>query len=180
MAKQDNSTAATTDTITEEGKPATGAEVTVQGPKYDDDTLLSIDSFEAAVRLATAEFGGELVAAEETLGNGFTILNGDAKNVLCGVPLVFLGWNFNLGDNGEFVSAQVVARMPGGGMLKAIINDGSTGVYKQLSEFTQRNGGRMGGMTARGGLTRSDYTYEDTKTGERKPATTFYINTSAS
>lgn len=166
--------------ITQDGKSDEGSSVVLQGPKYDDETLLNIDSFDAAVALVQAEFGGELVAAEETLGNGFVILNGDSKNVLCGVPLVFMGWNFNMGDNGEFVSAQVVARMPGGGMLKAIVNDGSTGIYKQLSEFTSRNNGRMGGMTARGGLTRSDYTYVDDKTGETKPATTYYINTSAS
>lgn len=166
--------------ITEDGVPgAPGAEVITRGPQWDDDTLLDIKSFDEAVRLAQEEFGGELVAAEETLGNGFTILNGDAKNILCGVPLVFMGWNFNLGDKGEFVSAQVVARMPGGGMVKAIINDGSTGVYKQLSAFTKRTG-RLGGLTARGGLTRSDYTYTDKDTGESKPATTFYINTAAS
>lgn len=166
--------------ITETGAPADGSTVSVQGPRYDDEVLLSLDSFDAAVALAQQTFGGELVKAEETLGNGFTILNGEAKNVLCGVPLVFLGWNFNVGDQGEFVSAQVVARMPGGGMLKAIINDGGTGIFKQLGEFTDRNNGQMGGLFARGGLTRSDYKYKDEVTGEERPATTFYINTSAS
>lgn len=168
------------DTITEDGKPADAATVVIAGPKFDDETLLSLDSFDAALKLAQETFGGEVVSAEETLGNGFTILNGEAKNVLCGVPCVFLGWNFNAGDVGEFVSAQVVARMPGGGMLKAIINDGGTGIYKQLLEFTNRNNGRMGGLMARGGLTRSDYKYKDPNSGEERPATTYYINTSAS
>lgn len=164
--------------ITEDGQPDTGTDVIMRGPQWDDDTLLSISSFDEALRLTQQEFGGEIVAAEETLGNGFTILNGEAKNILCGVPLVFMAWNFNLGDTGEFVSAQVVGRIPGGGIIKAIINDGSTGVYKQLSAFTKRTG-KLGGLSARGGLTRSDYTYTDPNTGEQRPATTFYINTTA-
>lgn len=173
MASKTNPT-----TVDENGAPSQGAEMILKGPQWDDDTLLGIDSFDAAVALVQAEFGGELVSAEETLGNGFTILNGEAKNILVGVPCVFMGWNFNAGDKGEFVSAQIVARMPGGGMLKAIVNDGSTGIFKQLKAFTGRTG-KLGGLSARGGLTRSDYKYMDETTGEERPATTYYINTTA-
>lgn len=159
--------------------PDENAAVIMRGPQWDDDTLLAIDSFDAALALVKEEFGAELVSADETLGNGFTILNKDAKDVLIGLPCIFMSWNFNLGDNGEFVSAQVVARGPGGSTIKAIVNDGSTGIYRQLSEYTRRSNGKQGGMIARRGLTRSDYTYEDPTTGESRPATTYYIDTTA-
>jgi hypothetical protein len=165
-----------TDTVIEpDGTPVDNAEVSVRGPGWDDDTLLGLDSFEAALALVQETFGAELVSADETLGNGFTILNGPAKDVLIGHQMIVMSWNFNIGDVGPFVSVQCVAKLPGGGTLKAIINDGSTGIYAQLDTLYQRTG-KLGGLHVKHGLRRSDYTYTNDK-GEESPASTYYLDT---
>ena len=55
---------------------ATGAEIDVTNvPKYSDDELLSVQSFEDAYALAVQYYGEEnLVSADETIGNGFRLL----------------------------------------------------------------------------------------------------------
>jgi hypothetical protein len=151
-----------------------GADVVVRGPKYDADRLAAVESFDDAVALA-AETVGEIANAADELGDGFAILSD--KNKLVGVPCMFLSWNFNLGDYGEFVSAQVVARTESGGVLKVIVNDGGAGIYQQLSDFTAKSN-KLGGLFARHGLRRSDYTYKDEK-GKDTPATTYYIDQTA-
>lgn len=151
-----------------------GATVAMRGPQFDDDTLLSIKSFDDALSLASQELG-EIADVGETLGNGFAVL--ENKDALIDVPCLFLSWNFNNGDFGEFVSAMVVARSESGGSRKVILNDGSTGIFQQLEAYTKRTG-KMGGLIARHGLTRSDYDYTDDK-GQVRPASTYYINTAA-
>lgn len=150
------------------------AEIVERGPQFDDVDLLAIETFDDALRLTADELGGIANVGDE-LGNGFAIL--DKKDSLIGVPCVFMSWNFNEGDFGPFVSAQVAARSESGGVRKLIVNDGSTGIYAQLSAYTKRTG-KMGGLMARAGLTRSDYEYTDSE-GKTRPASTFYIDTSA-
>lgn len=153
---------------------ATGAEVSLRGPEFDSAALAAIDSFDAALALVQDTLGAVDVASDE-LGDGFAILDDKAK--LVGVPSLFISWNFNIGDYGEFVSAMVVARNESGAPLKVILNDGSTGIYKQLSDYTAKTS-KMGGLFARQGLRRSDYTYTD-KDGKTAPATTYYIDQTA-
>lgn len=147
------------------------------GTRFSDEQLLAVDSFDAALELLANE-GVVIDHAEETLGNGFAILKD--KGLLCGVELLFLSWQFNNGDNGEFVSANVIARMPGQKTpSKFVVNDGSTGIRDQLKLYTKKTG-KTAGLHAKRGFTRSDYTYTDETTKETKGATTFYIDTSAS
>lgn len=154
------------------GEP--GTDVAIPATRFSDDDLLAISSLDD-VRTLLAANEIPLVAADQVLGNGFSIVND--KGFLCGVPMILLGWSFNRGDNGEFVSVNAVANLPGNTMGKFIINDGGSGIYAQLRKYTERTGKAAGLYVARG-LRRSDYTYDD-GSGVPKQATTFYLDTSA-
>lgn len=158
----------------------TSTEIAVNGqPKYSDDELLAVQSFDDALRLAAEYYGEEnLVSADETIGNGFRLLAN--KDTLIDVPFVALAWRFNPGDFGEFITMMVVTETG----QKYIVNDGSTGVCSQLATYTNSTG-RHGGMIVKRGLTRSDYEYEDNSVLDsegnptKRPASTYYLNTSA-
>jgi hypothetical protein len=149
-----------------------GKEIQEAVPQYRDAELLSVQSFEDAYALAAQYYGEEnLVRADETIGNGFRLLAN--KDTLIDVPLILLGWRFNPGNHGEFVTMMVVTK----DNRKFIVNDGSTGICQQLAAYTNATG-RHGGMLVANGFTRSDYEYENEK-GEKEPAQTYYLNTSA-
>lgn len=137
------------------------------------DDYRNIDSFEAAASLLETKMG-PLTDVADDLGDGFAVLATEDKARLVKVPLIFIDWRFTLGDQGEFVSAHVITKSGD----KYIVNDGSTGIYQQLQEYTERTG-KEGGLFASHGLRRSDYTYQDKNDGKMKPATTYYIDTSA-
>lgn len=144
---------------------------------FTEEDLRAITTFDEAIALATAEHGAA-VYADEVLGDGFALLSTDGKARLVGVPLCFMEWSFYDGEfGGKFVAARVVARGPSGNVERYILNDGSTGICDQLAKF-QLNKGRNGNLIARYGLRRSDYEYTD-ESGKTKPATTYYIDTSA-
>jgi hypothetical protein len=154
-------------------------EIVTSVPKYGDEELLSVQSFEDAYALALQYYGEEnLVRADETIGNGFRLL-GD-KDTLIDTKFIILGWRFNPGDFGEFVTMMVVTEDG----RKFIVNDGSTGINQQLALYTNATG-RHGGMLVEHGLTRSDYEYEDNSVLDsegnptKRPAKTYYLNTSA-
>src|SRR5690242_7517673 len=106
----------------------TGKEIEVQIPKYSDEELLSVQSFEDAYALAVQYYGEEnLVRADETIGNGFRLLAN--KDTLVDTPLILLGWRFNPGDFGEFVTMMVVTKDG----RKFVVNDGGTGICQQLA-----------------------------------------------
>lgn len=139
--------------------------------------LSDVSSFDDALRLMEETYGADaLVLASDVLGDGFTLL--ENKDQLIGVPAAFISWRESLGDFGPFIAARVVTQDG----RKVVILDGSTGIYAQLSEFSQKFG-RDGGLIARNGLRRSDYEKEmpDPKTGElvKRPASTYYIDTTA-
>jgi hypothetical protein len=148
--------------------------IALRGPQYDSNALRAIESFDDAIALTQVEMG-EIVAADQVIGDGFAIVTD--KDSLIGKPLLFMSWTFHSGDYGTFVSAQCAARNESGGVSKVILNDGSTGVFQQLSDYTNSTD-KMGGLLARHGLRRSDYTYTGDD-GKEKPASTYYIDTSA-
>lgn len=151
----------------------TSKAVVAAPPKYSDDELLAVQSFEDALNLAAQYYGEEnLVRADETIGNGFRLLAN--KDTLIDTPLILLAWRFNPGDYGEFVSMMVVTKDG----RKFVVNDGGSGICQQLATYTNATG-RHGGMLVANGFTRSDYEYEDPTTGEKSPAHTYYLNTSA-
>lgn len=151
--------------------------VAVQAHRFSDEQLSSIESFDDVTALLAAE-GITLDSADEVLGNGFTILDKDEKGMLVGIPLVCLSWQFNAGDNGEFVSINIVAKMPGNVVpSKFVVNDGSTGIRDQLKAYSNKTG-KFAGLTVKRGFRRSDYPYTDAD-GKTRTATTFYLDTSA-
>lgn len=123
--------------------------VTVGTTSLTDDDLRGVTSFEDAMALASQLHGTVADFAAE-YGTGFTLLTD--KSQLEGTHLVLLQWRINDGDFGGFVS--VVGVTAGG--LKFIINDGSTGIYKQLYEISVTTQ-RSGGLEVRKGLRRSEY-----------------------
>lgn len=179
-------------------QPRPGNDVESSEPEiveaFDFDARASIASMGDAIALVNKRFG-EVVAAHETpeLGDGFRIASDDEKERLCGVPLMFLSWVFRPGDfDEEYVSCRVISQ-DGSAVRKWLINDGGTGICKELRAF-QNVTGRTGGLFVKNGLRMSKY-HIDAETREplsrhefrlaqstgRKtiPAATFYLDSSA-
>ena len=159
---------------------------------FNDQMLADIDSWDVAFSAANAEYG-TIVLADRVLGNGFRIATEDDKRRLVGTPLMFLEWLEREGDFGQMVTAMVIQRLTDGGIAKWVVNDGSTGICKQLIDYTAASG-RRGGLAVQHGLRESTYNIDAesgtplTKQEEREyltsgrkmvPAHTFYIDTSA-
>lgn len=153
-------------------RKANGSDVE-KTPAYSVEELAGISSFEEALNLATEKHGAESVArASEQIGDGFKLL--ENKDQLCGVPMLIMAWDFHMGDHGEFVSAKVVTKDNN----KFIVNDGSSGLRDQLMAYSAKTGSQTN-LFCDKGLRRSDYKYTD-EDGTEKPATTYYLDTSAS
>lgn len=150
----------------------TGKDLAVPGTDFSVDELAAIVSFDDAMALATAKLGEDGISrASEEIGDGFKLL--ENKDQLIGIPMLLVTWDFHQGDHGEFVSAKVVTR----DNQKFIVNDGSSGIRDQLVAYSAKKF-RQGGLFCDKGLRRSDYKYTD-ENGIEKPATTYYLDTSA-
>lgn len=131
----------------------------------DDDFMRGLVSFEDISKA----FGGEIVDAASMLGDGFELLKD--KNLLVGVPLIVVKHKQASGDHGQFSAAHIVTEKGD----RYVIVDGSTGIHAQLVKYAASpHAGKP--ILLKNGLTRSDYEYTDEKTGELKPATTFYLS----
>ena len=162
---------------------------------FSEDALREIVSFDDAYRL-TLEYQGEIVEADQVLGDGFSVLKQEDKARLVGVPLILMEWDFYPGDFGsEFVAVRIAARNQDGTTGKYVLNDGSTGIAVMLRKYQERTGKR-GGLLVKHGLSVSDYEYCDMcrvvtskcdvpdvhkNSPERlwRPAKTYYLDTSA-
>lgn len=152
-----------------------GTELT-QPDGFTNDELRSLNTLEDISTI----LGGQVVNAADEMGNGFTIMEKEQKDRLCGVPLVILSWSVNVGDHGLFVSAYVAELNKQGQVVgKWIVNDGSmkSGLGQQLKELTDEKG-MVRGLFVPNGLRRSDYEYTNDK-GETAPTSTYYIDLSA-
>lgn len=149
------------------------------GRMASDDQLRSIKSFDDALALASELYDGEVHSITEELGNGFTVLSTEDKDRLINVPFIIIGTRFNQGKEGEFVTIALTTKSG----EKYIINDGSTGIFRQLAGdpsagepgLVERTG-RPGGWYVPCGLRRSDYEVE--VDGKVRSATTYYLDTS--
>lgn len=147
-------------------------DVAVAEVKLSDDALAGLTSFNDALALIEETYGKEaLVIASDVLGDGFAMLTN--KDKLVDEPFIFISWDFHLGDHGEFMAGRIMTQDG----KKYILVDGSTGICKTMSEYTEKTGKKVG-MVCLKGLRRSDYTYTD-ENGKDTPATTYYINTEA-
>lgn len=159
---------------------------------FTDEALANIDSFADAIALATAEFGGVINAHEDkNLGTGFRLTDEADKYRLIGVPLLLLDWRFNAGDFGDdYISIHAIQQNEDGSASKLVINDGGSGICRDLRKYTGMTG-RKGGLFVRRGLRVSEYdTIADGGPDNGKPAPrdykgktgkgkTFYLDFSA-
>lgn len=154
-------------------------------PNITADEYRNITSLEDAMKLS-AKHGGKVLVAEQVLGDGFSVTTD--KKSLIGVPLYIMEWMFHEGkyqrdseegaqETGEFVGARIVAQTVKG-LKKLIINDGGSGIYKQLKELSDSQN-VFKDLYVERGLRVSEYTYKDSK-GKEQPAKTFYLDTSGS
>lgn len=143
----------------------------------DDGQLKNVKTFADAIALLNKN--GVPSDTIANYGTGFNVVK--ENDQLIGKPLVILEWVFRKGTFGEYVSAIIVTEDG----TKAILNDGSTGICKQLREVTDSRieEGRafpQQGLACENGLRRSDYEYRsvDEKTGEETliPASTYYLS----
>ncbi len=124
-----------------------------------------VSSFEDALE----QFGADAVTIDD-----YEKL--DDKEALIGKPFAIMRWWFtpsDVGERGEFAVLKVITQQPlydphGTARTKFTIVDGSTGIYAQLREITNRTG-KNGGLVCRNGLRASRYEYQG------MPATTFYL-----
>jgi hypothetical protein len=86
------------------------------------------------------------------------------KDSLIEEEFLIVEWKFHQGSFGEYVAALII--FPDS--TKAVLTDGSMGIYAQLKGITTETG-RTQGLHAKRGLRRSDYEVGG------KPASTFYI-----
>lgn len=175
---------------------ATGEQPTQEVAVHDffsEEALRGITSFEDAARLLYLN-DIAIDNAAAVLGDGFALLKDERKNILVGVPMLILEWNFYPGDFGDtFAALRLVSRNPDGSAGKYIVNDGSTGIAKALKNYTARTG-KTSGLMVPNGFRSSAYTFCETcgrplangeadddhrEAGKHKKATTYYLDTSA-
>jgi hypothetical protein len=160
-----------------EGDPTTAVAVR----QFTNEDLLNISTFEDALALV-AETYGDVLAADEVIGNGFRMLANKEK--LVGTPFVAIQWKFFDGDYGSKYTNLLVVTDRGD---RYLVNDGGAGITRDLMEYSTRTS-RMGGVVFRNGLSSSTYDFcsecgstvcEAPDEHRMTPATTFYLDLSA-
>lgn len=133
-------------------------------PITDENFLSDIDGFSSAI--AALEKIGAKVVDSDDLGHGFKVTD---KATLVKVPLLIIGYRFHDSESAKFVTVFAVTEDD----RKVIFNDGGTGIYSQLQQYSEKS---IDSILLRDGLSRSDYQYEDEK-GVMRDATTYYLST---
>lgn len=170
--------------VTRKAEKATAEESTPESTGHDlaliqgvsNEVAKSFNSFSDVAEY----FGADNIddAAQE-LGDGYALENN--KDKLIGVTMVLVDWNFLPGD---FKVPDNVDPWPGQGMYSTIrlitqdgrkfrISDGSTGIHRQLWEYSQERE-RQTGLLVRRGLKKSTYSNEHSS-----EAYTYYLDVSA-
>ena len=135
---------------------------------YPQDAIGAVDSFAAALELAGQTHGLAEADKEPSLGDGFKVASEDDKRRLCGVLLLFMEWAFRESDFGsdqDWVSISAIQRGENGEAIKWIINDGSTGIAKDLQAYTEKTG-KTGGLLVKHGLSESKYFIDGNRESE--------------
>jgi hypothetical protein len=110
-----------------------------------------VNPFEAAMQEAQARYG-EIVRASDVLGDGFTLI--DDATPLIGQPFLLFDWKFLHGAyDGDFATMRIVTAA--GTCYR--YNDGGTGVFATLKDFSDRFG-QTGGLYVGSGFRQSQYT----------------------
>lgn len=121
--------------------------------------------------------GVKIDNASEAIGDGFPLMKD--KERLLSSPLLLLSWSFQEGDQqpdpdrpGHFLPF-VAVKCINQANQKFTVTDGSTGICRQLAEYTAATG-KSAGMFASRGLRKSEYDLPDGSGGR---GTTYYIDT---
>ena len=111
-----------------------GTLITLDSLRDDAKAVRSI-SFETMFQ--TLEAAGDLVDAEQEYGDGAVLLRKEDKRKLVGVPLILFDWSWSegVGASGE----KVTLRLKAADGTIYVINDGSSGIYRQMDELRGRN-----------------------------------------
>lgn len=146
----------------------------------DERDLRNIGSLDDAFQFVNEQLGGMESFAD--YGTGFEVLDKRDKDRLVKTPFAILEWRFQQSKEykSEFVSMLVVTK----GGEKFVVNDGSTGICKQLRQITDdriRAGRKhpQTGLAVENGLRRSDYMFETTLpdgTVDEISASTYYLS----
>jgi len=156
---------------------AASTEIEQKWQQFSTEELKNLQSFEDVEQLFASR-EETIVSASDELGDGFALI--DNKSILEKRPVMFVSWSFSDGDfSEEFVSARVMCRLDNGTVGKFVVNDGGSGIRKQLRDYTDSHKGNQGGLFAAKGLRVSEYDYTDPDTGKVSKAETWYIDTSA-
>lgn len=130
----------------------------VMRPEFNisDEEMMNLDSFDAAIELATAKHGAV------TTSKAVRIAGDAEKAKLVGLPILLMEWHFvvsdgRFGDKGrEYVEVLCAVKEADGGLQRWKITDGSTGIAKQLRAYTDKTG-TTGGVFVPNGIRVSEY-----------------------
>lgn len=142
----------------------------VQTSVFSDAALRKAETFTELMELTAAEHGA-ILDAEKEMGDGFRLISDLAP--IANYPTLLMEWTFRAGDFGDYVSIRGVSRDNDGNLIRYIYNDGSTGICRQLQEFSKERN-KFGGLMVQAGFRVSEYEYEDEK-GNTRPAKTWYL-----
>jgi hypothetical protein len=167
-----NSTSNSDETMTPEAEAISGGR---NSNLFATPDLRAITSMDEAIALVEQTLGVEMVDAEDEIGNGFTVLRKDQKHLLIGVPFFIMSVDFQEGDymdeetgtTGNFATLMIITDHGD----KYILNDGGTGIYRQIEDWAIASG-KVGGMIVKNGLRESKYEAK----GERPAGVTYYLN----
>ena len=142
-----------------------GNEAVIATPIVD---MSGVGSFDDA--LAALQSAGVTVERISEYGDGFILLNSTDKKSLVGIPFVIIDSQFR--TDKETAREYATFRIMTGDGRKLIVNDGSTGLYRQAQELTTKRGS-LAGLVVTEGLSGGEYTTEIN--GEIVKASTFYF-----
>jgi hypothetical protein len=128
---------------------------------WDDEQLRAVHSIDDAAALV-----GRDVLVSDVSGHGFKKLERNQKDLLVGVPCMFVHWRpwESKQREGQWFTAAFVITDNG---EKYIINDSAKlGIHGQLQAITSLHG-ITGGLRAPGGLQKDVFDYDDPITGEK-------------
>jgi len=152
--------------------------------RFDSSALDTIDSPDEIVRYFT-DMGVDV--ADNKVDGIKSLAIVESKDSLVDVPFLILTWRFNPGDYGnEFVSAEIMLK----DKSRLVLNDGGTGIAKQLRDLSDYRTAHahptpFAGRMVSGGLRRSAFWFHE-KSGQSAtkrpegdgwaPAQTYYLD----
>lgn len=151
-------------------------------PEFAEADLRALSTLDDVAELFR-RYSVEVRNAADEVGDGFAFI--ENKDRLVGVPMILIKWDCNLStsykdENGNPLrNVQVWVMYERGGQVhKVRFVDFSSGVCRQLWDYSGRTGRHMG-LAVANGLRKSEFEYEDPATGKTAMASTYYLDIEA-